>query len=135
MTEKSLDPNGRWRSKTIAFRVSPEEGARIDAQIAMSGLTKQEDIVKRLLDEEVVVVPNSRVQQALQRKAVDIYHELRRIRNGSEISPELEACIRVFSNTFEALGTDYSGVSSVEAEDELIVNMKREDEPSGKEDD
>ncbi len=56
---------------------------------------KQDYIAKRLMGEDVVVVPNSRVQRALQRQALDIYHELRRIRNGSDISPELDARISV----------------------------------------
>lgn len=132
MTERSLDANGRWRNKPVTFRVSPEECERIDAQVAMSGLSKQDYIAKRLLDEDIVVVPNSRVQRALQRQAVDIYHELRRIRSGGDISPELEARIRVLVRTFEALGTDCSGVSAVEIEDGLIANMKREAELAGK---
>lgn len=133
MTERSLDANGRWRNKPVTFRVSPEECDRIDAQVAMSGLSKQDYIAKRLMEEDVVVIPSSRVQRALQRQAVDIYHELRRIRSGGDISPELQARIRVFARTFEALGTDYSGVSAVEIEDGLIANMKRKAEPAGKE--
>lgn len=133
MTERSLDENGSWRNKPVTFRVSPEECERIDAQVAMSGLSKQDYIAKRLMGEDVVVVPNSRVQRALQSQALDIYRELRRIRNGSDISPELDARIRVFASTFEALGVDCSGVSAVEVEDGLIANMKREAGPVGKE--
>ena len=39
MSAKNLDNHGRWRSKTIAFRVSPEEDAKIEAAVRLSGLT------------------------------------------------------------------------------------------------
>ena len=42
MSRKNLDEHGRLRSKTVSFRVSPEEGRRLDAIVAMSGLTKQD---------------------------------------------------------------------------------------------
>ena len=41
MSEVNLDQHGRRRSVTVAFRVSPEEAQLIDAQVAMSGMTKQ----------------------------------------------------------------------------------------------
>ena len=49
MSRKNLDEHGRLRSKTVSFRVSPEEGQRLDAIVAMSGLTKQDYIVARLI--------------------------------------------------------------------------------------
>ena len=44
MSDELTDPHGCWRSKTVAFRVSPEEDERIDAQVARSGLTKHEKV-------------------------------------------------------------------------------------------
>ena len=41
MSARSLDGQGRWRNKTVAFRVSPEEDAMIEKRVALSGLTKQ----------------------------------------------------------------------------------------------
>ena len=40
MSKKNLDRKGRWRSKTIAFRVSPEENEQINRYAEISGLTK-----------------------------------------------------------------------------------------------
>ena len=40
--EKNLDSKGRWRSKIVAFRVSPEEAEQIDACVRLSGLSKQD---------------------------------------------------------------------------------------------
>ena len=125
MSDKNLDDAGRWRSKTVAFRVSPEEAGLIDAQVAMSGLTKQDYITKRLLARDVVVVPSSRVQRALQREAVRIYCELRRIRDAGDIGPELQARIDIFARTLEALGVEDLERSDVEEEDAAIARMSR----------
>ena len=43
--DKNLDYKGRWRNKTVAFRVSEEEAKMIDKCVALSGLTKQDYIV------------------------------------------------------------------------------------------
>ena len=47
MSAKNLDNHNRWRSKTIAFRVSPEENEQIEIAVRLSGLTKQ-DYIKSL---------------------------------------------------------------------------------------
>ena len=56
--DKNLDYKGRWRNKTVAFRVSEEEAKLIDTQVALSGLTKQDYIIRRLQCRDVVVQCN-----------------------------------------------------------------------------
>lgn len=55
MSAKNLDNHNRWRSKTIAFRVSPEENEQIEIAVRLSGLTKQDYITRRLLNRDIVV--------------------------------------------------------------------------------
>ena len=55
MSLKNRDNKNRWRNKTVAFRVSPEEDEQIEAAVRLSGLTKQDYITRRLLCREVVV--------------------------------------------------------------------------------
>lgn len=69
MLAKNLDSKGRFRSRTIGFRVSPEEEKLINSAVALSGLTKQDYIVKRLLCRDVVVQGNPRVYKALKKSA------------------------------------------------------------------
>ena len=38
--ERTLDAKGRWRNRTVGFRVSEEEAKMIDRMVALSGLTK-----------------------------------------------------------------------------------------------
>ena len=65
MSAKNLDRHNRWRSKTVAFRVSPEEDVQIETAVRLSGLTKQDYITRRLLCREIVVQGNPRVYKAL----------------------------------------------------------------------
>ena len=124
MSEKLRDRHGRWRSVTVAFRMSPEEAALLDVQVGLSGLTKQNYIVSRLLGREVVVVPSSRVHRALRESMGAVYRELRRLRSGSDISPELEAIIGILAQEYVGLGGEGS-VSDIETEDGLINAMRR----------
>ncbi len=41
MSLKNRDNKNRWRNKTVAFRVSPEEDEQIEAAVRLSGLTKR----------------------------------------------------------------------------------------------
>ena len=65
MSLKNRDNHNRWRNKTVAFRVSPEEDAQIETFVKLSGLTKQDYITRRLTCKDVVVQGNPRVYKAL----------------------------------------------------------------------
>ena len=58
MSVKNLDRHNRWRNKTVAFRVSPDEDREIETAVRLSGLTKQDYITRRLLCRDVVVQGN-----------------------------------------------------------------------------
>lgn len=87
--EKSLDYKGRWRNHTVAFRVSDEEAKLLNDLVALSGLTKQDYITRRLLCRDVVVQGNPRVYKALKQELADVLAELQRIETGSRIDDEL----------------------------------------------
>lgn len=53
----------RYRNKTLVFKQSCREKNRTDNLIYLSGMGKQEYILHRLFDEDVVAVPNVRVQK------------------------------------------------------------------------
>ena len=89
MSAKSLDSKGRWRSKTISFRMSPEEDLQLETFARLSGLTKQDYIINRLLNREVVVQGNPRVYKALRNELAAVLAELQRIENGGKIDEDL----------------------------------------------
>ena len=80
MSAKNLDSKGRFRAKTIGFRVSPEEDQLINSAVALSGLTKQDYIVKRLLCRDVVVQGNPRVYKALRNQLAEVLSELKKLK-------------------------------------------------------
>ena len=76
MSEKNLDRKGRWRNKIVAFRLSPEENQRLDAQVKLSGLTKQDYITQCLLEHNVTIYGNPRVFKSLRTQLNDFLHAL-----------------------------------------------------------
>ena len=54
MSKKNYDNHNRWRNKTVAFRVSAEEDLHLEALVKLTGLTKQDYIIRRLLERDVV---------------------------------------------------------------------------------
>ena len=79
MSAKNCDALGRFRSVTVGFRVSPEEGEQLDRLVQLSGLTKQDYITDRLLERAIVVNGNPKVYKALKRQLTNVLDELRRI--------------------------------------------------------
>ena len=101
--DKNLDCKGRWRNKTVAFRVSEDEAKLIDTQVALSGLTKQDYIIRRLQCRDVVVQGNPRVYKALRNQMEDIYEELKRLEYCSEANDELLYTIQLIAETMNGL--------------------------------
>lgn len=89
MTAKTMDNHNRWRNKTVAFRMSPEEANQLDAFVQMSGLPKQDYLIQRALQREVVVVGNPRVYKGLRIQMEAIYKELQRIAANRFVDDEL----------------------------------------------
>ena len=86
MSLKNRDNHNRWRNKTVAFRVSPEEDAQIETFVKLSGLTKQDYITRRLTCKDVVVQGNPRVYKALRDQLAAVLDELRRIEAGGSVN-------------------------------------------------
>ena len=97
MSLKNRDNHNRWRNKTVAFRVSPEEDRQIETFVKLSGLTKQDYITRRLICKDVVVQGNPRVYKALRDQLTAVLNELRRIEMGGSVSDELLGVIEMIA--------------------------------------
>ena len=98
MSLKNRDNKNRWRNKTVAFRVSPEEDEQIETAVRLSGLTKQDYITRRLMCREVVVQGNPRVYKALRNEFAAVLAELQRIEAGGGVDGELLDTIRLIAS-------------------------------------
>ena len=89
MSEKTLDKNGRWRNVNISFRASPEENEEISLLVKLSGQTKQEYLVRRSTQKDVVVRGSCRVYKALRSQIEELTNQLTRIYRGGDIPEEM----------------------------------------------
>lgn len=103
MSLKSLDNKGRWRNKTVAFRVSAEEDERIETAVRLSGLTKQDYIVRRLQCLDIMVQGNPRVHKALRNQLAAVLEELQRIASGEQVDDDLLDTIQLITTTMDGL--------------------------------
>lgn len=106
MSAKNLDSHNRWRNKTVAFRVSSEEDAQIETAVRLTGLTKQDYIIRRLLNRDVVVQGNPRVYKALRDQLAAVLDELRRIEAGASVSDELLDTINMIAAIMDGMKED-----------------------------
>ena len=106
MSLKNRDNKNRWRNKTVAFRVSPEEDAQIETAVRLSGLTKQDYITRRLLCREVVVQGNPRVYKALRNELAAVLAELQRIEAGDGVDEELMDNIELIAAILDSMRED-----------------------------
>ena len=106
MSAKNLDNHNRWRNKTVAFRVSPEEDEQLEIAVRLSGLTKQDYITRRLLNRDIVVQGNPRVYKALRDQLAAVLGELRRMEAGGGEDDELLATIRLITMTLDGMKED-----------------------------
>lgn len=123
MSAKNLDRHGRLRSKVVAFRMSEQEAKHLDDLVAVFGMNKQDYIISKLLDREVVVKPSSRVQKALRMQLEDVARELSRLTRIDEAEPEkLEMAEHLIEVCESLTGRSISQVGTLERD---IFNMGR----------
>ena len=103
MSLKNRDNHNRWRNKTVAFRVSPEEDQQIETFVKLSGLTKQDYITRRLTCKDVAVQGNPRVYKALRDQLAAVLDELRRIETGGSVSDELLDVIEMIAAIMDGM--------------------------------
>lgn len=108
----------------MAFRLTPEEHAVLCEKIALSGLSRQEYICRKLMDMEVVVKPSARVHRALKESMARIYQQLLRIRAGDALSDQMEAVIEMLAEEFRELGAA-TEESEIDKETKSIWNLER----------
>ena len=106
MSLKNRDNHNRWRNKTVAFRVSPEEDAQLETFVKLSGLTKQDYITRRLLCKDVVVQGNPRVYKALRDQLATVLEELKRIESGANVNDELLDVIEMIAVIMDGMKED-----------------------------
>ena len=123
MSEKNLDPQGRMRSRTVAFRMSPEEADLLQRYADMSGMTKQDYLISRVLQREVTVIPNKRMQLYMEENMLYVFKELRRLDAGQVLPQNLSELVGMLAGIFAALGGEDEAAAA--SDDDLIMGVER----------
>ena len=92
----------------MAFRVSAEEDLHLEELVKLTGLTKQDYIIRRLLCRDVVVQGNPRVYKALRDQLAAVLDELRRIEAGKNVDDELLDTIRMIATIMNGMQEDFA---------------------------
>ena len=123
MSEKNLVPEGRMRSKTVAFRMSPEEADLLQRYADMSGMTKQDYLISRVLQREVTVIPNKRMQLYMEENMLHVVKELRRLDAEQVLPRDLSELVGMLAGIFAALGGEDEAAAA--SDDDLIMGLER----------
>ena len=123
MSKKNLDPQGRMRSKTVAFLMSPEEADLLQRYADMSGMTKQDYLISRVLQREVTVIPNKRMQLYMEENMLYVFKELRRLDAGQVLPQDLSELVGMLAGIFAALGGEDEAAAA--SDDDLIMGLER----------
>ena len=66
-------------------------------------MTKQEYIIRRLQEKEVVVTGNPRVYKALKNELAKVLNELKSLKKGENVSEDLREVIRLITVTMDGM--------------------------------
>ena len=100
MSKKNRDRRGRWRQRTVAFRASDREIEELNEMVFLSGLNKQDYLIKRVLQKDIVIIGNPRVFKRLKDKMDEIYKELIRLNSSEQINESLLETIKLVSTIY-----------------------------------
>lgn len=98
------DNSARKRSKTMAFRCTPEERKLICEMAAWSGTSRQDYIIAKLTDTQVEVRPSVSVQKALRDSMAELTKEVHLAASYGELSESLQQRVELVMGFFLALG-------------------------------
>ena len=86
--KKKRDDNNRLRSKTVAFRLTPEEKELLESLIESSGLLKQDYIIQALTSHTVTYVGSPKMARGLHEKIDALLKELKRLDDIGQVTKE-----------------------------------------------
>lgn len=103
MSAKNLDTKGRFRNKTIAFRVSPAEKKEIDERVKLCGYqNKQDYVLDCVLHQRILAVGNPLMLTKIRQHLTLIYDELLRVNDTSELDDECLTPIKTMLEILES---------------------------------
>ena len=106
--------SARKRSKTMAFRCTPEEHKLICEMAAWSGMLRQDYIIAKLTDTQVEVKPSVSVQKALKDSMAALTKEVSLAASYGDLSESLQQRLGLVMGFFLALGEGVDAMAEEE---------------------
>jgi len=97
MTEKKTDKKGRFRNKIVAVRVSEAESEMINRMVSISGMSKQDYIINKLTNRDIVVEGSIRTFNGIKTQLAYINEELERIGKINEEHEEVFELLKIIT--------------------------------------
>ncbi|MCD8089681.1 MAG: hypothetical protein LUD81_03500 [Clostridiales bacterium] len=102
MSKKNTDTKNKWRNKTIAFRISPQEEQQLSLNVKLCGFrTRQDYILQCLLNHSIIAVGNPLMFISFKRQLNKISAELE-TNSHTEIGEENTAAIKTMLEIIKA---------------------------------
>lgn len=118
--------SARKRSKTMAFRCTPEERKLICEMAAWSGMNRQDYIIAKLTDTQVEVRPSVSVQKALRGSMAELVKEVHLVASYGELSDSLQQRVELVMRFFLALGEPVEAPADDVSQEESFPAMATE---------
>ena len=107
MSAKNKDDKNRWRNKTVAFRLSPEEYDELTDRIKLCGFrTKQDFLIESALHQRILAKGTPMMLVQFRRDLLHIEKELMRLEHAGEMDEELLTPIRTMLEILEAFNNE-----------------------------
>ena len=97
MTEKKTDKKGHFRNKIVAVRVSEAESEMINRMVSISGMSKQDYIINKLTNKDIVVEGSIRTFNGIKTQLAHINEELERIGKINEEHEEVFELLKIIT--------------------------------------
>ena len=118
--------SARKRSKTMAFRCTPEEHKLICEMAAWSGMSRQDYIIAKLTDTQVEMRPSVSVQKALRGSMAELVKEVHLVASYGELSDSLQQRVELVMRFFLALGEPVEAPADDVSQEESFPAMATE---------
>ena len=107
MSAKNKDDKNRWRNKTVAFRLSPEEYDELTDRIKLCGFrTKQDFLIESALHQQILAKGTPMMLVQFRRDLLRIEKELMRLEQAGDMDEELLTPIRTMLEILEAFNNE-----------------------------
>ncbi len=121
MSQKVYDNKNRWRSKVVAFRVSPEEWDELEDKIKLCGYgTKQDYILDCLYNSEIKAMGNPMMLTQFRKDFRRMREELEEADITKEIIDKLTESIKNMERILEAFMIENEAVIKAKSEKKKV---------------